>query len=127
MCFKHVSFIVVEFALWGLDGPATTIHAYYLTVSAFGRKEKVLTSLNIVTYGTEMQETSRGRFPYFVSIKDIKGEHVCSGVLIEARHVLTAAHCILDGVGNNSVVVIGAHNATDGIGVDGVEVNFRSL
>ncbi|XP_017781229.1 PREDICTED: trypsin-1-like [Nicrophorus vespilloides] len=41
-----------------------------------------------------------GEFPWLVSITR-RGGHFCGGSLITNRHVLTAAHCICSGVGND--------------------------
>ena len=37
-------------------------------------------------------------WPFMVSLQSTSGSHFCGGVLMDATHVLTAGHCVDDGV-----------------------------
>lgn len=57
--------------------------------------------------GQEAKPHSR---PYMVSLQNTVKEHVCGGMLIEKRFVLTSAHCLSH---YPLTVVLGAHNLTN--------------
>ncbi|KAK7079822.1 CLIP domain-containing serine protease [Halocaridina rubra] len=40
-------------------------------------------------------DTEFGEYPWHVAILTFSGEYVCGGALIDDRHVLTAAHCVI--------------------------------
>lgn len=67
------------------------------------------TNIPLARGGTE---ANVGEFPHMVSILQSRGEanlvHVCGGVLISERYVLTAAHCLEDG--KAIYVRIGGHD-----------------
>ncbi|KAL1502299.1 hypothetical protein ABEB36_007465 [Hypothenemus hampei] len=46
------------------------------------------------------QEAGKAEFPWLVSITR-RGNHFCGGTLIDKRHVMTAAHCLCTGIGND--------------------------
>ncbi|OWA50950.1 putative Ovochymase-2 [Hypsibius exemplaris] len=55
-------------------------------------------------------------FPFMVSLQK-DGSHFCGGVLLSAKHVLTAAHCLVDASGyqmqaDEITVGVGLHNRT---------------
>ncbi|XP_037401023.1 granzyme-like protein 1 [Pygocentrus nattereri] len=57
--------------------------------------------------GTEAEPHSR---PYMVSIQE-KGKHICGGILVSKRFVLTAAHCRKKK--KHITAVLGAHDLSD--------------
>ena len=50
-------------------------------------------------------EAYRGEFPHQVSLQHYT-KHVCGGTIIDEQWILTAAHCVTDGL----TVVAGKHN-----------------
>ena len=67
-----------------------------------------------------------GVFQAMISIHGSNDQHVCSGVLISNRYILTAANCI-DVVGPNPVVVIGAHRIGNDRCTEGAQVIYDSF
>lgn len=69
-----------------------------------------------------------GRFPYMCSLMNQFHKHMCSGVLIAPRVVITAAHCVADSsvegaVKSNLLVSVGAHTINDGDSANGALVS----
>ncbi|KAK0180556.1 hypothetical protein PV327_002924 [Microctonus hyperodae] len=50
-----------------------------------------------------------GKYPYQVSIQ-YKNQHVCSGTIIDKRHILTSSFCFLD----NSILLVGTNSLSTG-------------
>ena len=45
------------------------------------------------------------RFPAMISIRGRNGEHICGGVLVNKRFVLTAARCIDNGNAKPKIII----------------------
>ena len=41
------------------------------------------------------EDTEITDWPFMVSLQSTSGSHFCGGVLFDATHVLTAAHCFI--------------------------------
>lgn len=63
------------------------------------------------------QSGSPGQFPFTVAIRNEHNQHICAGVIITGRLILTAAHCIPGDALNptNLFVYVGVHTLQDGI------------
>lgn len=57
------------------------------------------------------QEATAGEAPFIVSLQSTQGSHFCAGSLIDARTVMTAAHCMSSYA--TFKIVAGAHSRTD--------------
>eukprot|EP00803_Ostreobium_quekettii_P010047 evm.model.scf_433.4 EVM.evm.TU.scf_433.4 scf_433:47260-51474(-) len=57
-----------------------------------------------------------GRHPYIVSLRDMKNTHMCSGVLVDRRAVLTSAGCVTGPEGGQQfIAVVGACSLEDAL------------
>lgn len=65
---------------------------------------------------------SSGQFPYQVSLRNAFNSHFCGGSIINARWVLTAAHCTIDDSASNVKVYVGSHLLSGGIKHDVTEI-----
>lgn len=63
------------------------------------------------------QPAGPGQFPFISSIRSIENIHICGGVIINDRHILSAAHCYLVGNANPQffIAYVAAYTRTDGI------------
>lgn len=60
-------------------------------------------------------DARQGQFPFVASVRTPQNQHLCGGVIISRRHILTAGHCVQRTMENpNLVVYVGAHTRTDG-------------
>jgi trypsin len=60
-------------------------------------------------------DATPGEFPFVVSLQTLSGFHFCGGSVLDATHVLTAAHCVVDGTTPSSLrAVVGQHLASAG-------------
>ena len=69
----------------------------------------------------------KGRFPYVVSLRNEVRAHICTGIMISSKFVLTAAHCVGKGpgtLGRHPVAYVGAYAMNDDEHREGVQVFF---
>lgn len=59
-------------------------------------------------------DASSGQFPYQVSLRNAFNSHFCGASIINARWVLTAAHCTVNSSPSNVNIVIGSHLLNSG-------------
>lgn len=60
-------------------------------------------------------DARQGQFPFVASVRTPQNQHLCGGVIISRRHILTAGHCVQRTMENpNLVAYAGAHTRTDG-------------
>ncbi|XP_078048817.1 chymotrypsin-2-like [Augochlora pura] len=76
---------------------APVILALCLAVTAYGFPEGQIVGGH---------DAPAGKFPYQVSLKN-NGRHFCGGSIIDSRHILTAAHCVV-GINNLKAITVQA-------------------
>ncbi|XP_076646274.1 chymotrypsin-1-like [Halictus rubicundus] len=59
------------------------------------------------------RDAAPGQFPYMASLR-VNGRHICGGAILDATHILTAAHCVNGKSTNNFTVVTGTNSRTQG-------------
>lgn len=82
-------------------------------------RASVLSLFLIVNFAfaiTNGERASLSQFPWQVSLQ-YEGRHRCGGVIISPKYILTAAHCIKDGIGPLEVLA----------GGDGTLINLKKL
>ena len=55
-------------------------------------------------------QAANGEFPFMVSLQTPGGFHFCGGSVLDATHILTAAHCVEDGDASSVRAVVGRHH-----------------
>ncbi|KAL7028593.1 hypothetical protein ACKWTF_005907 [Chironomus riparius] len=60
------------------------------------------------------QDAAIGQFPYQASMRSAANAHFCGGSIINRRWVVCAAHCTINRLVANTVIVVGAHNRITG-------------
>ncbi|KAB0790923.1 hypothetical protein PPYR_02723 [Photinus pyralis] len=55
-----------------------------------------------------------GRYPYQISLRDLRSGHFCGGSIIASNWILTAAHCVYGKSASSMYVVAGANNLFSG-------------
>ncbi|XP_076647150.1 chymotrypsin-1-like [Halictus rubicundus] len=59
------------------------------------------------------RDAAPGQFPYMASLR-VNGRHNCGGAILDATHILTAAHCVKGKSTNGFTVVTGTNSRTQG-------------
>ncbi|XP_014215888.1 CUB and peptidase domain-containing protein 1-like [Copidosoma floridanum] len=81
---------------------------FSILIVFLGHKVQTLTNENII--GGELTEITSYPYHAYVSISN----DLCNGVIINERHIITAAHCVANELGQfenkNVRIVVGAHN-----------------
>ncbi|KAK4883234.1 hypothetical protein RN001_006553 [Aquatica leii] len=76
---------------------------FILTINVFVRTKRLIG-------GTQTED---GEFPYQVSIK-LSGEHICGGSILNAKNVLTAAHCVYEEKASSLTMDVGSNHVSYG-------------
>lgn len=59
------------------------------------------------------KDAAPGQFPYMASLR-VNKRHICGGAILDATHILTAAHCIKGKSKDGFTVVTGTNSRTQG-------------
>ncbi|CAD7698871.1 unnamed protein product [Ostreobium quekettii] len=91
-----------------------------LSTAAHYPKENDVSCYSEASDKNPWRPAPQNRFPWFVSIRGRSREHLCAGMLVEKRYVLSSAYCI-DIVGPNPILVVSPTGLMDDRWTPGVQ------